>query len=106
MNNKAIEILIRMIREIDNLRGFTFYKDQYETPPFVEKSEMVELHSLLNNNKMPEQEKVQMLIFEDVVKNNMEANAGLWKVIQILLSDVNELKKKFIQLEEAETKSI
>lgn len=108
MNEKLVEILIRMIKEVDKLRGFTFYKDQYETPPFVEECEMVELYSLLNKKQqMPKEEQEKELVnFEDVVKNHVESNTNLWKVIAILLKDVQELQKKFKQIEEAETKSL
>lgn len=107
MIDKTVEILIRMIKEIDKLRGFTFYKDQYETPPFVEESEMIELYSLLNKKQqMPEEQKKELINFEDVVKNHVEANQNLWKVVAILLKDVQELQKKFKEIEEAETKSL
>lgn len=132
MTDKALEILIRMIKEVNKLRGFTFYKDHYETPSFVEESEMIELYSLLNKKQqmyeppileeremnelnsllnkkqqMPEEEQKKELVnFEDVVKNHVESNTNLWKVIAILLKDVQELQKKFKQIEEAETKSL
>jgi hypothetical protein len=112
MKDKVVEILIRMIKEVDKLRGFTFYKDQYETPPFVKNSEMIELHSLLNKKQMPEEnkkekeEKKELINFEDVVKDHVEANQNLWKVVAILLKDVHDLQKKFKQIEEAETKSL